>query len=425
MDKVKNKSASAVLKDSLRKRLHTRIKMKTAIRSGGGSQEVQTILDKFNDGDEEKADMMKDIQKDVKGMRHKDAKKYLKKVMNTMNKDEVSSFTNMVKDKIPGHQSNEIINYVKRTKTANSVPTPDMEKRETENKKPQVNPETVYVPTRLLTDEQKAEKLEKEKRVTTEKRETEKLETGTTQPKRFKSFGRVNIQVPKLADLKNHPGLPEKTVTRPSNVKTSSVKTSTMKTSNDKPGNRRAEIDALFPTEPTTDDETKQQSLAQRTRSLTFFAPNVNKFLLETAEKVDMVTIQSIEFLNVPPQLEIPGSAELVQDMDPTSIKPSDDQWIYKVLPETKHVTRIKNAYQDCIVYVKKFDNVKIWLTSLVNQRVPLQFVLTELNNLGILKQVDRETQPQTMYFRILCLEYRNSDKLSVPMVPFVKIVYQ
>jgi phage terminase small subunit len=83
--------SSELLRAELRKRLHTKCRMMKTARKGGTSQEVQSIMQKFNDGDEEKEEMMREIQEDVKGMKSKDAKKYLRQVMSGMNNDQTDT----------------------------------------------------------------------------------------------------------------------------------------------------------------------------------------------------------------------------------------------------------------------------------------------------------------------------------------------
>ena len=93
--------ANEALKTSLRKKLQTKRKMMSVSRRGGSSQEVQKVMNRFNDADEEKLELMKEINEDVKNMSTKDAKKYLKKVISTMDTQQTSNFVDMVKDKMP------------------------------------------------------------------------------------------------------------------------------------------------------------------------------------------------------------------------------------------------------------------------------------------------------------------------------------
>lgn len=350
----KPRSAADTLKASLRKRLRARINMKSAIRSGGGSHEAQSILEKFNDDDDEKASMLKDIQKDVKGMRQKDAKKYLKRVTQTMSNDDTNKFCSMMKDKLPGQQSHDLVNYVKRTKTTQKVQ---------EDKKPHINPETVYVPSRLLSQEQKVERLKQPQ-------------------KKKKGFSRVNIHVPKLAELRNHPGLEE-------------VKEST-KEANLTYVQRLKMIQAF--------DASKMKERMQ-------------EFMLEASDVVEVLKIEHVEFLSVPDVMEVPESKELV----PTDEKSQQKGYIYKRDETTGKTYRLKNAHQECVDFVKKLSKIRQWLSSLQKQKIPWRWLCDVLNDLGIVRQ--QESQGPNEYFRVMCHEYKkDAHNVSVPMVPFVKI---
>ena len=447
-------TAAEVLKESLRQRLRARIRVKNTLRQGGTSQEVQGILEKFNDGDEEKASMMQDIQKDVKGMRTKDAKKYLNKVLGTMGQKDTDTFVDMVKDKVPGHQSQQLMNYVKRNqKTASAAAAAEAEA------KPQVNPDTVYVPTRLLSDEAKRERR-------------------TAQTK--KPFGRVNIHVPKLTELRDHPtvaGPPpapvssaKKTKKPPAAVPSARVVDGSVaplapalapvpgvplppRRGTASRAARQADIDRLFPAAPAStsheEKEAARLTLFQRIKNVKAFDPDRmadswRQFLFDASDVVEVLWIRDLEFLPVPAVMAVPDSEELVVYADlPGPARdalatgtlwsdPASPGWLYQrsaapLADGSPAIRRLRNAAAECAEFLGRFDRVKTWLATLKGQRVPWQWLCEVLNDLGVLRQRTEGTAPKGPYwtelFRVLCHEYRNDrQKLTVPIVPFVKL---
>lgn len=448
--------AAAVLKKNLKQRLHARLKMKATARAGGTSQDVQNILEKFNDNDEEKADMMREIQKDVQGMRQKDAKKYLKKVLGTMGKEDTETFVDMVKDKVPSNHSSNIVNYVKRHRTI---------QESDDKKKPQVNPETVYVPTRLMSEEAKAERLAQ-----------------VPAPKKKKTFGRVNIQVPKLAELRDHPGVSTEpaAVTTPAPVKPD--KTTKKKKKGFAPtvprvvdvatpapalepvpgvprprrtGDRAQEIEQLFPDvsrHTREEQEAARLTYMQRIKNVSTFDPtkmgaHMRQFMFEASSVVEILEVRQVDFLVVPEAMEVPDSHQVITEADlPESLRerlPAGEQrvtcdstnlWIYKrttLTPGSSELVLLKarNAYPECAQFLTRLEKVRTWIASLQGQKIPWQWFCGVLNDLGILRQKPDQPlpvpQPTTWSecFRVLCHEYRSeTKKMSVPIVPFVKI---
>lgn len=454
--------AAAMLKKNLHQRLRARLKMKATSRAGGTSQDVQNILEKFNDGDDQKADMMREIQNDVRGMRHKDAKKYLQKVMGTMSKDDTETFVDMVKDKVPSNHSSSIVNYVKRHRKIHETD---------DKKKLQVNPETVYVPTRLLTEEAKAAAR------------TAAAE-GPPQKKK-KAFGRINIQVPKLAELRDHPGVPTVatapapdpaqtktkkkkkgfTPTLPRVVEASAASAAPVPEPTPIPGvprprttgNRAQDIEKLFPDvsrHSREEQEAARLSYFQRIKNVAAFDPtklgeSMRQFMFEASDVVEILYIRDVEFLAVPDAMEVPETVQILSEEQlpahlRTALPPGErrvaldetKQWIYKRASLSSEandplvLVKAKNAYPECAQFLQRFGSVKAWLTSIRGQKVPWQWLCEVLNDLGILRQKPDPTRaPDTVdktwseYFRLLCHEYRSEHKkLSVPIVPFVKL---
>jgi hypothetical protein len=172
------------LQKALKIRMNKKKRIMNLYRRGGTREEVQAMLKQFNENPDEideKMETMKEIQSDVKGMTKKQAKRYMRKVMATMNTEQVEKFTDEVKH-MPGASSNELMNFMKSTKKI---------QKQTEKDKPKINHETVYIPYNLLSDETKLEKM-------------------NGRPLKKKKFSHINIKVPKLIDMHNNTG--QKTV---------------------------------------------------------------------------------------------------------------------------------------------------------------------------------------------------------------------
>ena len=227
-DKHKSR-ASQILTSEIRRRLHTRRKMMRTARLGGTPQQVQNVMNKFNnEGDDEKNQLLNEIKDDVKGMKGKAAKKYLKQVVSGMNTQQTDAFVDMVKDKMPSNQGGDIVNYVKRHRKV-------QEKKEAN--KPKLNPKTVYKPKALMTEE--------EKKLKTEQRQLERKE-GETHPKKKKKkkgFSKIHIKIPKLTEIRHHPSVSSSN----SNVGTSRATTQIPQYNNN--NNKKQDIERLFQTQ--------------------------------------------------------------------------------------------------------------------------------------------------------------------------------
>jgi len=415
--------AEEALKTSLKKRLQTRRKMMSVSRRGGSSQEVQKVMNQFNDADEEKMQLMQEIKEDVKGMSSKDAKKYLKKVIGTMDGDQTNSFVDMVKDKMPS-QSKEIVDYVQRNKNL---------QKKVDDTKPKVNPATVYIPTRLMTEEQKlAAKLDKQKK--------------DCPVKKKKTFKPININVPKITELRSE--VPEVEETDPK-IKKRQKKNPFTKVSSDVD-----KINNLFSEKNTQTAELKHLNHASRMQHLSKFdakkySDNMKQFLFEASAIVEVVVIKEIIPLQFADILPVPDSDEFITyDQIPFHFQnllrttPEDyvgdalHPYLYRQMVNNLSVgqneiqyIRAQNAYQPCFEFVKQFKPVMHWLKGLVGCQVPMIWFSENLNNLGIVEQKieskDLNQKATSLVFRLLCGEYmhKNKEKFTVPIVPFVKII--
>lgn len=195
------------VRDALRQRLKNKKRLFAVARQGGTSQEVMSMMSKMNEADEEKLRMMQDAKEQVYGMSQKKAKKYLKKVVSTMNPDQVSEFKDMVKDKMPASERQSIMSaFDGVASVAATKATPE-----------QKTAPQVYTPARLLNDEQRAAALAAQRApapVATDPVQTATTTTTTDEeqvvPKRRKKqFNAIDIRVPSLQELNKKPVIEE------------------------------------------------------------------------------------------------------------------------------------------------------------------------------------------------------------------------
>ncbi len=385
--------ADEALKTGLRKKLRAKMRMFSTCRQGGSRQEVQKIMTQFNEGDEEKTKLMKDIQEDVKGMSQKDAKKYLKKVVNTMDSGQTDHFVDMVRNKLPSGQGKEIVNYIQRAKTTQE-----------QQEKPQVNPETVYVPTRLMTEEQKQEALKQK----------------ATVVKNNKFFANIEMHVPMLTFLRQAAIIETTTVPKPKK-----------KNPFVKPPPK--ELTDLF--------AKKAPGLPydQRMKHLEEFKGDIwsqlmKTCIIESSSEDKIIPVLSITTIPMSLTQPIPETQEVVQ---PSSVPQQylesvienkymgDDTWLYRY--EKGVWTRTRNAYQDSMRTSVQYYHVLKWLNALTGTLVPVDWLLRQLANVGILKDEILSTDRE-LVLKLLCQEYRDRSKPqvnNVPCLPFVKISFK
>jgi hypothetical protein len=420
--------AVSALNEGLRQRLRTCIRMKNKARSGGTTQEVQEIMNRFNDNDEQKADLMREIQNDVQGMRQKDAKKYLNRVLDTMNKGDKEKFVDTMKDKLPSNQSSQLVDYVKRR---NNI-TPSITKE-----KLVVNPDTVYVPTRLMSEDAKMERLKNQ----------------LPQQKKKKSFSRVTINVPKLAELRDRasgaetsgaPVIPKPRYREP---RREPKKVTPPPTNPTHPTPRRRdrmkEIETLFPNTTVHSKEEQEAArlpLSQRLKCVEHFSvekveESMRQFMLEAAGVVEMLRVKEVRFLDIPKMMEVPETTKVVElENVPDRVSKllldqdvvNDEKSGYVFRKSNTQVLRIQNAYSECFTYSQKCKPIAEWIQSLKGRRIPWKWFCELVGDVGLLRQRRNETTDREWdeYFRLLCHEYKaeNSSKMSVPIIPFVAL---
>ena len=393
--------AEVALKTALHKRLKTKMKMYSVSRQGGSSQDVRQVLNKFNDGDDEKMELMKEVQEDVKGMSAKSAKKYLKKVIGAMDHKQTESFVDMVKDKLPSNQSKDIVNYVQRNK--------HLQAKEDANK-PQVNPETIYVPRRMLTVEQK-EEIKNKRRVDKEQAPVVK--------KKKRSFRPIAINVPKINELRNHEIVETKLEKR---QKTNPFQRADEKEKSGKTKNQP------------TDEKTQQLTYFNRIRHLKEFNSktmndDMKQYMLESTEDIELVKVLDVTPLQHSHLLPVPESNTPVFDIPQKyqeflSVFPDrmagdmDHPWIYQKKQTddgSNQYVRSQNAFKSCVDFVAKFQPVMEWIKRLRGSSLPIKWLTDKFRDLGRLEQTEKPG-----HFSLLCEEFKDpttSTKVSVPIV--------
>lgn len=449
MSQNKDKKAYSALKQNLKNRLRTKIKMHSVSRGGGSSQDVQNVLNKFNDGDDEKLELMKDIQEGVKGMKQKDAKKYLKNVISGMNTEQTDHFVDMVNDKLPT-QSRDIVNYVKKQKKVKN----DEKKDNNQSTPTQPNPDTVYVPTRLRSKipvqvqtqvQGQTQQLLSEE----DKQKAQAQAQPSTKPLKKKAFKKIQIAIPKITELKGQEigsdKISPKSVknlvvrgSRPISVSSvssapGSVPSSTQQThkkhqpvSHEEtiqninqifpeltPVSSKPQVPTQVPGQPIPQPTQQQLSYAARLKHITHF--NIRhmekqrlRYILEAsdADAVHVVTVSQVDKLPLIDFLPVPNTEETVMDSEipgkhQTVLLKQDlsfdknEMYGYRKIQEKfnsfpferiKYV-RIKNAHLECIQYLKTLNVVFLWLQGIKGKKVLLSWFYGQLANLGILQQ--------------------------------------
>lgn len=395
--------ADDAIKTALRNKLRTRMKVMSMSRQGGTRQEITKVVQAFNDDDATKLELMKEVQEDVKDMKPKKAKKFMRKVMGTMDSQQKESFVDMVKDKLPTGQSKDILDFVKRA--------PGVDELKSAESKSTVNPETVYTPVRLMTNDQKAElKAKRAQEVAAASA------TGTEEKKKKKKkfFKAVPVNIPKLNELNGLGGVPLPTAP---------------------PAPKSLPQVPLF--------EKPALPYRQRLSQLSKFSQSaaldqLTTFAMESAGPIRMITFDDVrplthnELLLVPESVEPCTLASIPEKFGVHLIKhgtwagDTDHSYIYQRLPGEKYVRAI-NAHKDAESMVRKFAPVMAWLQKLqaAKIRVPLEGLVDMLSAMGVVEQTELTTVSR-ITFRLHCAEYKNKagTKTSVPLVPYVQISF-
>ena len=351
--------AAKSLRESLRARLRTKTRMMRMARRGGTRQEVQQVLNKFNDGDEEKAALMRDIQQDVKGMKRKQANNYLKQVVKTMNPEQSDQFLSTVKQSMPG-QSADIVNFVKQKQK---------EKVKEVESKVKVDPATVYVPAQVRRTQSESAPAADEKKV----------------KKKKKRFAPVAVRVPKINQI----------------------------------GNGRAPAPAPAPSTPVSEKKVKLSSelekihqlfrrkkhvpWAKRIANLHNFDPAeqtamAKQILLEAGEASEIVKPKEVQWLQVPSMVLVKGTSQPVEwSHVPVDFRRqlevrsfafgTDHPFVYQRAKEGKTVVRTLNAGPSVREFVSNgLEPVRRWLRSLVGRTVPWNYVVGALQDVGVVR---------------------------------------
>jgi hypothetical protein len=320
-------------------------------------------------------------------------------------------------------------------------------KDDKEDTKPKVNPNTVYVPYSKLTDEEKSQR----------RLPTPQVDEKSIIKKKKKTFSKINIQIPKITELRDHPSTVEddQTGKKKSSSDAPPPKPLKQKKTLKRSTDELADIHNMFKPPKTDDvpDELKRLSIKDRVKNITTFSSDsmnlgMKTFIFECADMVEIVRVVSIELLPITPILPIPGSKrpipfsaiplDVQEQLSTTSIVASTDptsSLVYEVLhsKDEKEVSKyflFQNAYHESIEFLAQFSAIKEWLQSLTKTKIPWKWFVHAVCDLGIVLQqrdgVAASSKDSTWveYFRVLCLEYKqpNDTQVSVPIVPFLRI---
>jgi hypothetical protein len=291
-------------------------------------------------------------------------------------------------------------------------------------------------------------------------------ETETKQPqKKKKGFGRIQIQVPNLKQMQALENAPTEPVPQAGlqpmpQAETSELcprptetvkKRSERKRSERKPSERNrslVEVDKLFNVPEQKQSDIVPLTLKQRLKNLKTFDPVLTEtlrkqFTLECGEDVELLRLYQVEVLDFHGPLVIPDTsvrltpseyfqAQQNQQKSHQEHPGKPQRWHFEARPhadsdETVYF-KAKNAYPDCVDFLRRLQPVKQWLVTLRGQRVPWQWCRNMLGDLGIIRQKE-QTTPEGFceeYYRVMCLEYHPQHpegQMSIPMVPFLKLV--
>jgi hypothetical protein len=376
---------SQTRRDELKSKLNGRLNGLRMSRSSGASPQMNKAFSSMGGVNHTDADMMQDLQDDMKGLKPNKIKKYMKNMMSGMDQGQSEAVGKMVKQHAPG-ASKDIDNLV--TAHSNNLQS-----------KTVVDTKTVYVP--------------KSQRPT--------LASTTTTKKKKKTFRRITIAVPKIADLrsltldnepKNH--LPAKPFVK-SGFSTNPISSS------------QQDINDLF---------NKRVYVPYKTRMVTLSAFSHKTFRREldsqvvfASPNIQFITFNSVTRLPLPTLMVKPGSETCTTlEKVPNSVRHRlttdwclEGNFAYKEVENG--VEKVENCLDSCADVHQKYDPVVETLKQLVKVMVPLEWLLEYLHALGItLKQ----SSGKTLTFFLHCQEFETDDleseSVSVPELPFLTL---
>lgn len=336
--------------EELLKKLRDKRQAQASGRRCGMRQEVAQVLNRFPGQD---LDDIREEMKDMKGLRKKQAKKCLQRVMSSVDESTRDEFTKTVSEKLPEHSP----------AIRDLVASAQQHKRKTAKPPAPSSPSpTVPVPAQETIPE------------------GQKKKTG------HKGFAKVQVQIPKISELQREeaessaPALPEKPLERPS---------------------YRARMEAL--------QRFNRESLGIEVRQQLF----------EARPDDPPRTIVEVVTRPIPKDLRVPDT-EVELEVCPPTVTPAG--FCYRT--EDGRWYRSVDGHPSAVRHVGQYAKVIGWLRALVGHAVPWGWLRRYLFSLGILEesQTVDDQRSGVHRFRLLCEEYPNGQKVTVPLVPFVRV---
>ena len=332
-------------------------------------------------------DMIRDMQKEMKGVRGNKANKYMRDLVSGMDDTQMDSLSEMTKTQSPGITQN--INSIITQQKCKSIESKKIE--------PLVNPDTVYVPV----DEMTPDEIEREK----------KRRVATGRRKR-KAFATIQINVPNIAELQKQQ-TEGHAIPVPKPIKRTVGETTPPIVHSQK------SIDSLF------DFETKEApriypALTNRLSKIKVFRAcrqnvQLQTTILEAEDTRSFRVITSVDRLTVVDHLIVPDS-EQVSDTKPSS---EDGAFVVTQRADGKW-TRSINCMVECQEFARKLDDVFLWVKSLENRQLPMNWLCQELHTMGIFVHDQTEA---SFDFHLYTNEHNiKPDTVSVPEIPFIRI---
>jgi hypothetical protein len=375
---------------ALLEKMNSRLNSLKSGRARGSSPQMQKVMKQMNPSElEDSKDMLVDFQKEMKGMKSTKAKKYLKNMMTGMDEQQIENLSTSVKQQVPG-SSHELTSYMQQQKSQ------FLQKEQT---KTTINPGKVYTPWSSLSLEEKVSNKQNQ------------------QVKKRKSFGKINISVPRISELRNLNTGPEEQEHH-TNGNVNPV-TSTVPT--------RSDIDSLFASCVKSEKvQVRYAGFKVRNEALaTFKSPEyrvrLQTHILEYGHDVELTNIVQVCKLPTQKYLLVPDS-ETTVEVAPLNVELKvNHQTTYKnycfTIDRKGEITRTDNCADECYKYMHRFGKVLDWVISLKNQRIPFKWLCEQLQQLGIFV---KNQQKLVYFFYLYGKEYNlKKDKISVPEIPF------
>ena len=220
--------------------------------------------------------------------------------------------------------------------------------------------------------------------------------------KKRKQFSKIQVNVPKISELKNDAKSDSKqegfTPILPQAFET-----------------KKKDINSLF-------NSLKYVSMEKRLKAIHDFNPKKTFDMMQLKlmqQGGDLVKI--VKIIDFPTQkfVGLPGSEVVVEE------KPSNDWNGRNIYCTEKYGYKMKdnqcyqseNCIEPCHLFMRKLQKIREWLTSLESQIVSIPILCETLNEFGIIRRPDLTSTILT--FHVYCEEYKSNGGVSVPQIPF------